>query len=567
MGIQTYNLTHNSQGTLKKPWEKEFIDFEFNGKHISEFGLVAVFDGDRHTFAASPSFDNETTEISGTVGQLFWGSKIKSLKRTYTLATDGMTEAQVEAFKNHFKPGQYGKFIEDKLCHRYGFCRVAEVIDFKVIPFRKTINFLGFPLSINEYKGEITITFEWDDPYSYSTINYIDENKAPTEENYNDVARAVYNNGIPLYSSWIALFITRYGAELGKAILGTMLLGITSTIGEKVCHLGKDKCLKFNGDKTNPLSTLIKDNGYQGTGLEDPLIFYNPSKVSTPAKIKLTFNPSFTPISVSGVWNPVYFNNISDDINWKLSNYETKYNSIEGTSTLKSILEKISIEDKEYTLNSIQLPLPKEFIFKFNYTNPSIIYSLNRAIQIAYEFYTNKKTSAIELEEKLREEIVHKEISKWVIGTLALVRKDADLCDKNDIFTNNVKNIDLSKFDIDTSYSGDWFAHFNVKVLELMYSEKDEKFFPYTITFDGQNSETKIQYSYNKLNFDGTKTFFKDQEEFCGDTMLSPYFNLEGGDSVDEFGNILSCHSLQFRQGGRIQNIPHVSLEYNYIYL
>jgi len=30
--------------------------------------MVAVFDGDRHTFAATPDFENETTEINGAAG-------------------------------------------------------------------------------------------------------------------------------------------------------------------------------------------------------------------------------------------------------------------------------------------------------------------------------------------------------------------------------------------------------------------------------------------------------------------------------------------------------------------
>jgi hypothetical protein len=51
MGVQVTGLTLN-----KKCHEKEFIDFEFDGKHISEFGMVAVADGGRHSFDAAPTF-------------------------------------------------------------------------------------------------------------------------------------------------------------------------------------------------------------------------------------------------------------------------------------------------------------------------------------------------------------------------------------------------------------------------------------------------------------------------------------------------------------------------------
>ena len=53
MGFQVEELTQGRQ-----PWEKEFIDFSFDGKHISEFGLVAVSDSYRHSTDASPSFSD-----------------------------------------------------------------------------------------------------------------------------------------------------------------------------------------------------------------------------------------------------------------------------------------------------------------------------------------------------------------------------------------------------------------------------------------------------------------------------------------------------------------------------
>ena len=110
MGIQVTELTQE-----KNCHEKEFIDFEFDGKHVSEFGMVAVNDGDRHSFDAAPTFEDETSQVNGIDGQYYWGTHFGSKKMTFSLATDGMTEAQVNAFKLHFKPGKYGKFIEDKL--------------------------------------------------------------------------------------------------------------------------------------------------------------------------------------------------------------------------------------------------------------------------------------------------------------------------------------------------------------------------------------------------------------------------------------------------------------------
>jgi hypothetical protein len=63
MGIQVEELTRNLM-----PWGKEYIDFSFAGRHISEFGLVAVTSGDRYQFAGSPEFEDETSNVNGVWG-------------------------------------------------------------------------------------------------------------------------------------------------------------------------------------------------------------------------------------------------------------------------------------------------------------------------------------------------------------------------------------------------------------------------------------------------------------------------------------------------------------------
>lgn len=562
MSLQTDSLTHTPGGALRAPWEKEFIDFSFDGKYISEFGMVAVFDGDRHSFAAQPEFDNETTSVNGAAGQLYWGSNIKSKKMTFKVATDGMTEAQVNAFKNHFQPGRYGKFIEDKLAHRYGYCRITQVINFSVLPFRKNINFLGFPLQVNEYKGDATIVFEFDNPYMYSTMNYVEENNKPTESDYINVAKAVYNNGVPLYSSWIGNFYRKDGSGLGRAILGIMLLGFPSKLISKFCHLGKDKCLSFNGSKENPISTLVEDTGHTSINSEDPLIFYNPSNVRTPATITLKFQPHWTAVQISGTWKPVYFDNIADDINWKVSGtgFTTNCNCIEGTGMLTSTDEPVTVDGKQYITKVIYMPNIDEFGEKFYYTNPSVIYYINRAIQIASNFNGG---AAVELEEQLREEITHNEVSKWAISVLAQIRKDNAYCNVNGVFTNGTKSISLKPIASVENYAATWFCYFNVMMLKFL--ESGGAMAPFTIMFDGRKSNTSISYTGSSM----TATFVKQnfsKQEFCGESMLSPYFLLGGGDTVDEHGYICSCHSLQFRRGGKIDDVSHATLEYDYTY-
>jgi hypothetical protein len=122
------------------------------------------------------------------------------------LSSDGLTEQDWNAFKLHFTPGKYGRFVENHLMHRYSYCRVADVAVLNVIPFKETHTAFGKEITINKYKGECSITFIWDDPIYYSTISYsetIDELSA----------RAAFNNGVPFKSSWSSSTLCYIGSN------------------------------------------------------------------------------------------------------------------------------------------------------------------------------------------------------------------------------------------------------------------------------------------------------------------------------------------------------------------
>ena len=88
---------------------------------------------------------------------------------------------------------------------------------------------------------------------------------------------------------------------------------------------------------------------------------------------------------------------------------------------------------------------------------------------------------------------------------------------------------------------------------------------PYTVLFDGYNSETYMTYQYNYIDTEVRKSDVV--EEKCGDMICSPYLKLDGGDSLDNEGLIKSTHSLTFLQNGAALPVSEVNLEYIYTYL
>lgn len=492
MGIQVEQLTKN-----KTCHQKEFIDFEFNGKHVSEFGMVAVFDGDRHSFNASPGFEDETSEVNGVNGQYYWGTRYKARAKAFTLATDGMTEAQINAFKLHFQPGVYGRFIEDKLANRYTMARVSSEVTFSVVPFKTTTTILGQTIEVNEYKGEAKITFVFDDPFYYATEPFVD---SLAEANI----RAMYINGTPRTASW--------------------------RDSSKICWIGEGNALNTSGLVSVPSHS---------TGA---LTYYNPSVGKTDTKITMTFQPLF-----SGTNFPIYFNEIADSIN-------------SPNSALKC--NRIVSYGHNYINDSY-----------FYYTSPNVIFQINRAIQIAYEYAAaNSVPNIVDLEELLRLEIVNPKVMGWAASVLRIM-DTKPFVSAEGVFTDNTIYVNTI-----AKNSVNWLQYFNIYMLCMLATCTTNaqgnyhleaatwNFNPYTVTFDGINSQTTMSYKYNAIT--ANLENYQVVEEKCGDMVCSPYLQLEGGDILDNNGYIDTSHELEFIKGDNDTMMNyHASLYYKYTYL
>lgn len=459
MAFQVSNLTHN-----KKSYEKEFLDFKFNGKYISEFQLVAVSDGDRYSFHHSPEFEDETSPVVGADGQHFWGTKIKTQIRTFKLETDGMTEHDLDNFKTHFRPGQYGQFIEDHLATRFGYCRVSQVSNFQLLPFQTSVSVLGKTINVNMYKGSVDLTFEFDDPYLYSTINYINTNgqlidsdfieTSDSEVEYrkfeDDTAmlKAIYTNKIPTEKSWNIV-----GPSNECYIGGGYKI-------QSIINDGQISAKLINNDLSGD-SFLQTFNG--------SILYYNPSNINTSMELVLNIPHIFTNVKwdslqqvfIANKWDGrsrLYYASILDDINSTeiYKNYESEFESINEhfsfptTSTIqisKPILREDVLKYQPsilpkmlpFTLqNDSNLQIIYDPANKFEFTTPNFFYSINLAIKLAWDLYDKNEgqsiinnateedfryTTLLELEEEMVKNIKNKRVLSWIINILTWFKR------------------------------------------------------------------------------------------------------------------------------------------------
>lgn len=550
MGIQVSQLT---QG--KEPWEKEFIDFSFNGKYISEFNLVATSSGDRYSFSSFPSFEDEVSDVQGAFGQLYWGTRVQNLRRSFNLATDGMTEQDLSAFKEHFRPGQYGRFIEPHLPYRYSNCRVAEVVQFDFVPFKKEITYLGQKITTNEYKGTARIVFVWDNPKTYSEYNCVPEDTGIL--NQKEQARLAYTNNVPKVNSWKGIKFED-NLEYAKA-------AITD------CYIGNYDKLFYDSDQKQ--SSLIPiDNGFSG---DVEIAYFNPSTIDTDTIVFIKYFPIFTPITNNN--QPIFFANIADNIN---SSKEPRYDEIQ-------ISKQIEINNDIGT----KIPSSQDYVTCFKFSTPSVLYFTHRAIQIAWDIYKNNSSiTYTEIENALQLEIHHKQVLKWAITVLKYLT-DYTIFVENGIFYKEryVSNISLEDFGSNLIINAHWAMYFNLLMLYgfssinantnvqedgiLKYLSLEDNnwkgFQPFLLYFYSDLERNKIFYYYFSINDNKITQNFVSEGENCGDMLYSGYLQLEGGDTLTPSGDIKTCHLLRLKRNGELVRTQdaYITLQYPYCYI
>lgn len=157
--------------------DKDFIDFEFNGRWASEFKLLAVSDGDRYTSPFYGSVSPNTSTLVGKVGVHKWKTQIGEKEFNIQIAYDDVDLGTLRKIKEWLNPFVIGKLVFKEEPYKYYWVSLSEDPQISFLPFRtEDLIVDGKSYKKGVYKGDFTLNFICVDNYGYSDWSSFDEN-------------------------------------------------------------------------------------------------------------------------------------------------------------------------------------------------------------------------------------------------------------------------------------------------------------------------------------------------------------------------------------------------------
>lgn len=272
MAIQVTELTKNREGKSLSILSRQFISFSYGGKNIEDFNLIAVFSGDRLSKNIYSSFEDTTTTQEELDGQFYWRTRFNSNELSFNLATDGMTQNELDEFKQWFKPGIEKELILSENHNRAIMARVSTTPVISMMPFEMEEEVLigeqKFKTSTTVFKGDIVINFVMDEPYWYSLDSYFSGSDID-----NLKAKIILEDGIP--------HISMFNNSLNNILLADNKIYRNNTI------INNDNGISLDGVAQNDAYLY-----YCGTAPTKPLISFsmNIEKDNTTGKVNFIKN-------------------------------------------------------------------------------------------------------------------------------------------------------------------------------------------------------------------------------------------------------------------------------------
>lgn len=145
----------------------DFIGFEFNGHHTSDYHMYHVSEGSRYIDNTLPNFKDTIADIIGSDGTLYWDSFFSNKTFSLSIAFDRMTEEDLANFKRDFNNKDTGDLIFDEAPYKVYSAKIQSPPQLKYICFYENNQRI--------YKGEGTIQFICYYPFARSKFKFLDE--------------------------------------------------------------------------------------------------------------------------------------------------------------------------------------------------------------------------------------------------------------------------------------------------------------------------------------------------------------------------------------------------------
>ena len=503
---QVYLATHDAKDNRLSNYERSYISFLWGGRRIEDFNLLVVSDGDRYDRNAYGEFEDLVTESDILDGQYYWGSHFTERTLSLNLATDGMSEKDLQDFRSWFRPGIARKLILVESPHKYIYARVKETPKLSLIPFKSAVEtFVGrnkYFIDTVTWKGEITLEFVMDDPFWVNTTTCFFGDDL-TQDNL----RAILEDGIP-HSSMFDLSVNEKillpdmfvldSTVLGRFILGQSCLGqyVTNTNFEldtsKDTNLIKSTRTVTTTEVVTTTTEIVNENTETGettisSATVGPTTTTTVNIIDSPANksqyylyypgtapCRPTISFKFIPQWNGGEEIPQNESEVEDGVT------KPPYIVFPANSFLPAA--------SGYTITSYNYSELSIGSRTFSFTTPSILTSYNQLVKLLFETYS-PGDSILDLKNSIREILNDTYARIWGLAICELA----------------LDSIWMSRLEL-TDSSGRLAQGFNTKFLDyfnnMFATDGEGNLIPFTCTFNSQNGTAKIEYSINILNME-----------------------------------------------------------------
>lgn len=175
---QVWLATHEEGGKRLPLMRRSFISFIYDGKYSEDMGVLSVVSGDRMERNLYADFGDNTTESDVLDGQYYWSTHFKTNTLSLTLATDEITEKQLDEIKRWLRPGPPRLLILSEHPFRGTYARISSTPKYSMLPFEEKITLKVAGANVNTsttvYRGDIEVEFVMDEPFWFSLNNILD---------------------------------------------------------------------------------------------------------------------------------------------------------------------------------------------------------------------------------------------------------------------------------------------------------------------------------------------------------------------------------------------------------